>query len=613
MDTEKKLLSSILDSRGVKEIHVFHTDHWEPWYDGKTEYHLGRINKFLEKMEKYPHSRKLTLFYKAVLAHLPRTSESAYEGIVSIPGDGVIFHPQTKMLTEEITEVMGGIVNDSGHEIHLHVHHERYTEGHYFAYESQFVDEPNSPSKDSARLDLSFGLLLKQIENETGKKLENWGFVHGVWALNASDPQICNNLNEIEILMRNGCIADFTMPAGRPWVNPSTKVPFTIVPSLAPKCYEFPESDPTPVGEIPEVTDQRRFLIWNQEINYEHSSLDYRAKEVAEAISNCYEFLHHWLSKGFVIGNKMFIKTHAHSMHGEYDTNESGYPHEHPDIVKIFERLQEVCDDAGASLQYSTVNQVMDELYSIDKNLYGFLHEGGVETIHVDSRRFSGVEGGMGRGYGRDKYQKLESILLNKVTGLNDWQCLGGYYVARFENHEVYFSRVDLVILQYSLMQFADIDRTSILEFGPGIGSGLLLLSLSGFDCVGVEADRDRYSHSIMMKELASDIAMEEGFDSGPLKYHYGQYPDVYPELAQDTKVLMSTNVVSGHTAPNQEKIFDDFANFDHLIIDTGSFGVVRDEKEREIFEKEVISRGFSKKCKFFEAGRVNLVHFTKD
>ena len=166
MDAEKTLLTSILDSRGVEEIHVFHTDHWEPWYDGKTEYHLGRINKFLEQMERYPHSRNLTLFYKAVLAHLPRTSESAYEGIVSIPGDGVIFHPQTKMLTEEITEVMGGIVKDSGHEIHLHVHHERYTQGHYFAYESQFADEPNSPSKDSARLDLSFGLLLKQIENE---------------------------------------------------------------------------------------------------------------------------------------------------------------------------------------------------------------------------------------------------------------------------------------------------------------------------------------------------------------------------------------------------------------------------------------------------------------
>jgi hypothetical protein len=116
-----------------------------------------------------------------------------------------------------------------------------------------------------------------------------------------------------------------------------------------------------------------------------------------------------------------------------------------------------------------------------------------------------------------------------------------------------------------------------------------------------------------MMKEVASDIAMEEGFDPGPLKYHYGEYPDVNPELVQGAKILVSTNVVSGHTAPNQEEIMDGFVNFDHLIIDTGSFGVVRDEKERQIFEEEVIDRGFTKKCKFFEAGRVNLVHFTKD
>ena len=613
MDPEINLLSSILENRGVEEVHVFHTDHWEPWYDGKTDYHLERIVKFLDRMERHPHSRNLTLFYKAVLAHLPRTSENAYEGIESVPGDGVIFHPQTKMLTEEIKQVMKGIVEDSGHEIQLHVHHERYTSGHYFAYESQFQDEPNSPSRDSARLDLSFALLLNQIHQETGTKLDNWSFVHGVWALNASDPQICNCLDEIAILMGNGCIADFTMPAGRPWVNPSIKEPFTIVPSLAPKCYEFPESDPTPLGAEPEITDRRRFLIWNQEINYEHSSLDYRAKEVSEVIQNWYEFLNHWLSKAYVLGNKMFIKTHAHSMHGEYDVNEFGYPHEHPKIVKIFEKLQEVCDEAEASLHYSTVNQVMNELYSMDSNLRGLLHEGEVETTPVDPRRFSGIEGGIGRGYGRDKYQKLESILLNKITGLNDWECLGRYYVGRFENHEVYFSRVDLVILQYSLMQFTDIDCTSILEFGPGIGSGLLLLSLSGFDCTGVEADRDRFSHSIMMKDLASDIAIEDGFDPGSLRYNYGQYPDLNPDLDQDTKVLVSTNVVSGHTAPNQEEIMDEFVNFDHLIIDTGSFGVVRDDKEREIFEKEVISRGFTKKCKFFEAGRVNLVHFTKD
>ena len=80
MDPEINLLSSILENRGVEEVHVFHTDHWEPWYDGKTDYHLERIVKFLDRMERHPHSRNLTLFYKAVLAHLPRTSETHIRG-----------------------------------------------------------------------------------------------------------------------------------------------------------------------------------------------------------------------------------------------------------------------------------------------------------------------------------------------------------------------------------------------------------------------------------------------------------------------------------------------------------------------------------------------------
>ena len=54
---------------------------------------------------------------------------------------------------------------------------------------------------------------------------------------------------------------------------------------------------------------------------------------------------------------------------------------------------------------------------------------------------FSGIEGGIGRGYGRDKYQKLESILLNKITGLNDWECLGVTTLVVLRTMIVYFSR----------------------------------------------------------------------------------------------------------------------------------------------------------------------------
>ena len=50
--------------------------------------------------------------------------------------------------------------------------------------------------------------------------------------------------------------ADFTMRAGRPWVNSSILEPFTVIPVFAPKGYDFPESDATPVGQTPQVIDQ---------------------------------------------------------------------------------------------------------------------------------------------------------------------------------------------------------------------------------------------------------------------------------------------------------------------------------------------------------------------
>ena len=331
-----------------------------------------------------------------------------------------------------------------------------------------------------------------------------------------------------------------------------------------------------------------------------------------EAISDWYEFLNHWLTKGYVIGDKMFIKTHAHSMHGEYDSNGIGYPHQHPLIIEIFERLQEVCDVAGADLKYSTVNQVMEELYQIDERLHGLLHEGPIEAAFVDSRRFSGIEGGIGRTYGRSKYQFLEDVLLRQVTDMDEWECLGRYYINRFDGQSEYFSRVDLVILQYCLMQFREIDNTAILEFGPGIGSGLLLLSISGFTCTGVEADRDRYTYSLTMKEVAADLSMEAGFEPGPLRYHYGEFPSLFPEFDEKMeKVLISTNVVSGHTANNHDEILENFSNFDHLIIDLGSFGIARAEEEkRKDLDEEITSLGFARKSQFFKAGRTNLVHY---
>jgi hypothetical protein len=85
-------------------------------------------------------------------------------------------------------------------DVEIHIHHDGEGEAHFLEHMAGFADT----------LHTRHGLLRKRDGRLT------FGFIHGNWCLDNSRPdgRWCGLNNEITLLQRLGCYADFTMPCG---------------------------------------------------------------------------------------------------------------------------------------------------------------------------------------------------------------------------------------------------------------------------------------------------------------------------------------------------------------------------------------------------------------
>jgi len=334
-------MNDILERRGASKVVHFHCDHFEPFRANAAGTKIGFdfVSSWLEQAGKLPWGVKASLFYlsKRYCVSLGR-QESQYP----VPGDFMAIRDSST--GEEDAEILRSIAS---HDIHMHIHHEFWSSG------VTTKTEVNS-ELDALRFECMLKLLLKYYEEVLGRKMDLWSFVHGCWALNASDTSICNITNEIEILHRNGCRGDFSFPAGRSQCDPTLKYPFFIKPTNAAKCYDTPEADPIPSGV---ACPRDRFLIWSTAAPYASASLDNYWKEKINPLVCAEQFL----KLAPVINNVMYLKTHCHSMWWEFWKDERGA--ESPLLTKpvadLFNALERHCRDA---LEYWTVTDVMKEL-----------------------------------------------------------------------------------------------------------------------------------------------------------------------------------------------------------------------------------------------------------
>ena len=147
-------------------------------------------------------------------------------------------------------------------------------------------------------------------------------------------------------------------------------------------------------------------------------------------------------------------------MNRKYELDENGfYPHQHPLVIKVFKNLEETCSFHNLDLYYSTVDEVLSELFASDNNLESFLkHPKTKESVKIDERRFFSSEEG-------EKIEKLGNSLLERSMSIADIE--SAIIMYRFEKNN-FFTPAEKEILQYSLRKFPIKD--TIFRIGTGVG-----------------------------------------------------------------------------------------------------------------------------------------------
>jgi 2-polyprenyl-3-methyl-5-hydroxy-6-metoxy-1,4-benzoquinol methylase len=583
-------LADLLKSRGCSAVSYFHTDHFEPWSTSIDEASARAVERMAGMARRSPYARRLSLFYSVFIPYRPASEGPIGADDSTVPGDGVVFCARSARQEDLAREVIRPLVLADDHEIHLHVHHEYWTRNssHFDSATSRWVNACSTPHADDARLDLHFRLARQAIAREIGAPFERWAFIHGNWALNASDPQICQSSGEMAMIMRHGGFGDFSFPAGRSYCDPEMKRPFTCLPLDLPRAYDDRRADPRPVDKGSEVMTPDRFFIWNAPIKSVDSSLDYYSATNRALFKNPERVVATWLGKSVCLGQRLYIKTHAHSMKADYrlDEPDACIPHCHPEIVAVFDCLARACDRAGVALEFHTVNQVMGLLGALD----GGLDAPGAEmtarprAVEADEeliRPETAVPA---------PEAPLPPVTINaldhELAALHrTWQAGAG---ARFGVDSLYEAKLKhrMPLEAYEAAIATDIAErypaasTRVIEIGAGWGGLCILLARMGFEVYAFEGNASR--HAATRWHFDQQIQRHPALRATLLLAPEGMFPQVFfrTALAKDKINLgVATNITSTYSSENQDAIIEAATQFDEMILDLGRFGRTRDNQ----------------------------------
>jgi hypothetical protein len=166
------------DGLAIKRVWVTITDHFEPWWrhaDDRTA--LDRVRRWARR---WP-----------IIA-------GRYADDAGRPPCYTFFYPEEQYHPEAI-DALAGLAGKGIADVEVHLHHDRDSEGAFVDRVRSFID----------RLHTQHALLRR---DDRGIR---FGFIHGDWALDNSLPggHACGLNNEITLLCRLGCYADFTLPS----------------------------------------------------------------------------------------------------------------------------------------------------------------------------------------------------------------------------------------------------------------------------------------------------------------------------------------------------------------------------------------------------------------
>jgi hypothetical protein len=274
---------------------------------------------------------------------------------------------------------------DLGCDMHLHVHHERWTD----------TDVTNDEFKEPLSKGLItnsevFEFFIQTAMNEFkkyGLSTTDWGFVHGCWSLNASDFTMCKITDEVMILRKYGCIGDFTFPAGRTHCNPSSIGIFVIKPENKVKCYDIGKTIARGTNLL---ADPDAFIICYPTTSYYYASLDnlvLRAgiksnlhhtmidKNNVYISEDPLKIIEEWLLSSCIVDHTLIIKTHSHNMrlswwqdeHGNVLNNSPLFSKKHKERLGL---LQHMCGQMGVGFEAITVREFVSFIRWVDSGKF---------------------------------------------------------------------------------------------------------------------------------------------------------------------------------------------------------------------------------------------------
>lgn len=354
-----------LKARGITRLVYFHCDHFEPWryVEGRPAdlaLAVGDVERYITASSG-GFGARATLFYKANINFLVDGARKLWR---AHPLDQLGFVPPSRD-ADALSAAVLGALSAAGRELQVHIHHENVTWNDSIrdAAVRDYLAEPANRRFDDARFELLVRLNLSLLSRQANFDRDRWFFVHGQWALNASDPHECTIVREIEILRRNGCIGDFTQPAGRIHVDARIDEPFLARPTPLAKGYDRPEADPVAASGCGAVPADR-FFLWASRIDHRNCSIDHRAEFVVRRMADPAQFARAQAEAGFAHDGVLYVKTHAHSMDPFYwrDPAVVDFPHVHPGIVRELGTLFDTADACGITVELATAREAFDTI-----------------------------------------------------------------------------------------------------------------------------------------------------------------------------------------------------------------------------------------------------------
>jgi hypothetical protein len=547
-------LKDILQRRGVNRVIYFHADHFEPWWHTRpTRQSADAVAVFVDRTTKTDYGKKLTLFYKPDVPLITDARLPARR----LPHDNLIGFARDPQNAHLNAQAMQYLVAHSQHEIQLHYHHEHFT--YNLKYSDPLVHEAlgRSLHLDAARFELGLEETVKAIRADTGLPLQKWFFVHGRWALNASDPDVCHVENEMQILMKHGCIGDFTMPAGRVHVNPTRWFePMLVKPVVGPKSYDTVDADPirAATGDL-----NGRFFIWMSRQAYYASSLDLFSATVQPRLKYPLAIAEDICRTAYVSGSTLYFKTHAHHMDRRWHEYLDGtvFAHEDVQVRQVFDAIVDAIQSIDGRFELVTCSEAFEILRSEAADSRAVDERAAVVWTHALETL---VE------------QSGQLVAELDPTGTR----LGSLYSARLAS-KAFVSKDEIAICS-KLFEVKD-QLDVVYDFGCGIGSLACLIASMGLPVHAIDQDAKR----IQAAELLVARASGANLLKAPVRLEQGRFPaTVLSQPVPARSAALFTNVICAMDESEFSALLNLLGHFELVILDLRRFIAPRDAPEAQ-------------------------------